>query len=87
LIDSVITAEIPDLEIDSLGFTLVAEHMIHGPCGSDNPNASCMKDGRCSKNYPKKFQEGTVVDDNGFVLYKRRNNGRFVTKSGVRFDN
>jgi hypothetical protein len=61
--------------------------MIHGPCGWDNPSASCMKDGRCSKNYLKNFQEETTIDDNGFVLYRRRNNGRFVVKSGVRFDN
>jgi hypothetical protein len=61
--------------------------MIHGPCGRDNPNASCMKDRWCSKNYPKIFQEETTIDDNGFVFYRRRNNGRFVVKSGLRFDN
>jgi hypothetical protein len=61
--------------------------MIHGPCGRDNPNASCIKDRWCSKNYPKIFQEETTIDDNGFVLYRRRNNGQFVVKSGVRFDN
>jgi hypothetical protein len=36
LIDSVITAEIPDPQQDPLGYTLVAEHMIHGPCGPNN---------------------------------------------------
>lgn len=35
-IDSLITAEIPDPEIDPLGYILVAEHMIHGPCGDYN---------------------------------------------------
>jgi hypothetical protein len=84
---SLITVEIPDPEIDPLGYTLVIEHMIHGPCGRDNPNASCMKDGRCSKNYPKNFQDETIFDESGFVLYKRRNNGLFVVKPGVRFDN
>jgi hypothetical protein len=35
-IDSLITTEIPDPEIDPLGYILVAEHMIHGPCGDYN---------------------------------------------------
>src|SRR5690242_7830401 len=33
-IDSFITVEIPDPTIDPLGYTLIAEHMVHGPCGS-----------------------------------------------------
>jgi hypothetical protein len=87
LIDSLITTEIPDPETDPLGYILVSEHMIHGLCGEHNPTAPCMKNGRCSKNYPKPFQEETTFDNNGFVVYRRRNNGRFVTKGGVRFDN
>lgn len=43
LIDSFINAEIPDPATDPLGYALVAEHMIHGPCGRDNPNSPCMK--------------------------------------------
>lgn len=86
-IDSLITAEIPDPEIDPLGYILVAEHMIHGPCGDYNKNAPCMKDGRCTKKFPKNFQEETTIDGNGFVLYRRRNTGRYVTKSGIRLDN
>jgi hypothetical protein len=82
-----ITTEIPDPETDPLGYILVSEHMIHGPCGEHNPTAPCMKNGRCSKNYPKPFQEETTFDNNDFVVYRRRNNRRFVTKGGVRFDN
>jgi hypothetical protein len=87
LIDSVITAEIPDPQQDHLGYTLVAEHMIHGPCGPNNMNAPCMKNGICSKGYPKDFREETTIDANGFTIYRRRNTGRFITKGGVRFDN
>jgi hypothetical protein len=57
LIDSFITAEIPDPETDPLGYALVPEHMVHGPCGAINMNAPCMKKGFCSKGYPKDFQE------------------------------
>jgi hypothetical protein len=61
--------------------------MVHGPCGRYNPRCSCMKNGRCSKNYPKEFHETTTVDENGFTVYKRPDNQRFVIKGGVRLDN
>jgi hypothetical protein len=86
-IDSVITVEIPDPGTNPLGYVLVAEHMVYGPCGNYNKNAPCMKDGKCSKNYPKKFQEETSIDENGFILYRLRNNGRFIIKGNARLDN
>ncbi|PWZ39241.1 hypothetical protein Zm00014a_013353 [Zea mays] len=46
----------------------------------------CEK-GQCSKHYPKKIQNETVVDINGFVVYKRSNNNRFVMKSNIKLDN
>ncbi|XP_019413906.1 PREDICTED: uncharacterized protein LOC109325794 [Lupinus angustifolius] len=41
----------------------VLKHMVHGPCGTLNPNAPSMKDGRCKKNFPKNFctQTSSVV--------------------------
>jgi hypothetical protein len=33
IIDTWITAEIPGPRKDSLGYILVFEHMMHGPCG------------------------------------------------------
>ena len=33
IIDSWISAEIPNPEEDPLGYVLVSEHMMHGPCG------------------------------------------------------
>jgi hypothetical protein len=42
---------------------MVAEYMVHGTCGKHNPMSSCMKNGRCSKNYPKEFHEKTTVDE------------------------
>jgi hypothetical protein len=61
--------------------------MVHGPCGVYNLKSSCMKNGRCSKNYPKDFHEETTVDESGFAIYKRPKNDRFVIKGGVRLDN
>lgn len=87
LIDSYISAEIPDPNDDPLGYALIAEHMIHGPCGRDNPNSPCMKNGRCSKGFPKPFQNETVIDENGFAIYKRPDNNRFVQKGNVRLNN
>jgi hypothetical protein len=85
--DSFISAQIPDPSVDPLAYALVAEHMVHGPCGVYNPKSYCMKNGRCSKNYPKDFHKATIIDDSGFAIYKRPNNQRFVIKGGVRLDN
>jgi hypothetical protein len=57
--------------------------MVHGPCGRYKPKCSCMENGKCSK----EFHESTIVDENGFAVYKRPNNKRFVIKGGVRLDN
>lgn len=32
-----------------------------------------MKDGNCIKNYPKQFCSETLLDSNGYPLYRRRN--------------
>ncbi|KAJ1272975.1 hypothetical protein BS78_06G244600 [Paspalum vaginatum] len=86
-IDSWISAEIPDPVIDPLGYILVAEHMMHGPCGDKNWNCPCMKKGRSSKFYPKEFQESTRFTDTGFTLYRRTNNTIFIRRDQHNLDN
>jgi hypothetical protein len=44
-IDSFVSAEIPDPNEDPLGYILVSEFMMHGPCGDLNDKCVCMKDG------------------------------------------
>jgi hypothetical protein len=86
-IDRFVSAEIPDIRTDPLGYAVVEEFMIHGPCGEFNQGCPCMKDGICSKRYPKTFNEETVVDSLGFPVYRRRQDGRHVTNGGVKLDN
>ncbi|KAI3806191.1 hypothetical protein L1987_22087 [Smallanthus sonchifolius] len=86
-IDKYISAEIPDKNEDPHLYSLVSDFMMHGPCGNDNPKCPCMVDRKCSKNFPKKFSSHTSTDSNGFPLYRRRDYGLFVEKSGVKLDN
>lgn len=87
LIDSLISAEIPDISTDPLGYALVSESMMHGPCGKMNEKCPCMKKGVCSKHYPKSFHDETSINEEGFPIYRRRDDGRYIYKNGVRLDN
>ncbi|UYV73327.1 hypothetical protein LAZ67_10002739 [Cordylochernes scorpioides] len=71
-IDQVISAEIPDIAIDPDLFEVVAKNMIHGPCGAINNNSPCMKDGKCTKRYPKDLHAETITGVDGYPQYRRR---------------
>ncbi|KAI3687642.1 hypothetical protein L1987_81342 [Smallanthus sonchifolius] len=86
-IDPIITAEIPEKNEDPELYSLVKEFMIHGPCGNHNLNCPCMIDNKCSKKFPKRFCANTTIDGDGFPVYRRRDYGTFVEKSGVKLDN
>ncbi|XP_065642814.1 uncharacterized protein LOC136074424 [Hydra vulgaris] len=58
-INNLISTENPDLIVNCDLYD-VKTCMIHCPCGILNPNSPCMKDGVCSKNYPKEFNDNTV---------------------------
>jgi hypothetical protein len=85
-VDRLVCAELPDPETDPIGHQVVASCMLHGPCGLEFPSAPCMKDGKCTKKYPKTFWEETLMAEDGYPNYRRRNNGRSVrrTMSGGR---
>ena len=53
---------------------LVLKHMIHGPCGHENPNSPCMQDGPCGKKFPKDFIRETYLGDSNHIYptYRRR---------------
>ncbi|XP_058740821.1 uncharacterized protein LOC131613143 [Vicia villosa] len=84
-IDKIISAEVPDPETQPRLYNLVKAHMVHGPCGLANLKSPCMKDGRCTKFYPKKFQSTTIVDQEGYPVYRRRNNGHTIQKKDIIF--
>ena len=86
-IDNYISAEIPKINEDPDLYTLVSEFMMHGPCGAENRKCLCMVDNKCSKNFPKKFSNETSADEDGFLIYRRQNDGSFVEKSDVKLDN
>ncbi|KAL8128783.1 hypothetical protein V2J09_017938 [Rumex salicifolius] len=44
--------------------------------GAQNVKSLCMKGGRCTKYYPKEFVKITTFDDEGYPIYRRRNNCR-----------
>jgi hypothetical protein len=60
-VDLIVRAEILDKEKFKLAFDTVTNCMMHGPCGIGYPDAPCIKDGKCSKDYPKSFNEETYL--------------------------
>ncbi|XP_049381178.1 uncharacterized protein LOC125845678 [Solanum stenotomum] len=86
-IDRVISAEIPDYREDTDGYNAVKNFMMHGPCGEQNPSCPCMKQGKCTKHFPKKYNDRTNFDSDGFPIYIRRNTGIEVKKNGASLDN
>lgn len=81
-IDEIICAELPSPELDQDGSLtqLVKRLLTHGPCGPTLLKAPFMikESGtpRCTKKYPRNFQESTQVEEDGYPIYQRRDDGR-----------
>ena len=87
-VDQLISAEIPDSTLNPTLHAIVIKQMMHGPCGDMNPNCPCMNaDGTCSKHYPRSFADTTTVHEEGYPIYRRRDDGRTVTIGGHVLDN
>ena len=71
-IDSIISAELPNPEEDPELFSIVTSQMIHGPCGNRNCRSPCMKDGKCSKGFPKPLVKETQTGQDSYPEYRRR---------------
>ncbi|XP_057463821.1 uncharacterized protein LOC130753661 [Actinidia eriantha] len=84
----VVSAEFPSPKDSLILFETVKSVMVHGPCGAQNPNAPCLdNNGRCTKRYPIAFAKGTTMDQDGYPIYRRRNDGRVYTVKGQDVDN
>ncbi|XP_041633181.1 uncharacterized protein [Drosophila kikkawai] len=80
-IDSIISAEIPDKQTDPELHSIVTTSMIHGPCGVHNPESVCMKNGNCTKRFPRPLTAETISGNDGYPLYRRRSpddNGKWI---------
>ncbi len=86
-VDRMISAELLNLETNMLAHETIPRWMMHGPCGVAFPNAPCMEDDKCKKQYPCKFQFEKVTDVNGYPIYQRRNTERIILVHGIELDN
>ena len=86
-IDRLVCAELPDEDLEPELFRTVTRTLLHGPCGIADKSRSCMKDGKCQRNYPRPFQEETCLVDDSYPSYRRRNDGRSFGRNGFQFDN
>ncbi|GJS31269.1 ATP-dependent DNA helicase PIF1-like protein [Tanacetum coccineum] len=46
--------------------------MLHGPCAKDARYAPCNVEGKCSKHFPKPIYEESIIDQDGYPIYRQR---------------
>jgi PIF1-like helicase/Helitron helicase-like domain at N-terminus len=84
-VDEIVSAEIPNIHTHPKLFDIVTSKMIHGPCGALDPNCPCMTpDNKCSKKFPKHYNDSTKLNVQGYPVYMRRNKGPVVIKRSNR---
>ncbi|KXN91247.1 hypothetical protein AN958_01607, partial [Leucoagaricus sp. SymC.cos] len=91
-VDTIVSAKIPDCKIPDHNihpvlYDVVTTVMMCGPCGDHFPNACCVVNGRCSKQYPKPFNSETLYGEDGYPRYARPEDGPTFTKAGFTYDN
>jgi len=86
-IDKVISTELPNQDLYPKLHKVVSSYMIHELCGPAQFNSPYMKEGRCSKYYPKNFTSCTTIDEEGYPSYRIRVDGSFVEKNGIQLQN
>ncbi|XP_053164971.1 LOW QUALITY PROTEIN: uncharacterized protein LOC128350599 [Hemicordylus capensis] len=86
-IDNIVSTEIPDIEKTPRLHAIITKHMIHGPCGTHNQHSTCMSNEKCTKEFPKEYQQQTIANKNGYPKYRRRNTGESKMQKGKPIDN
>ena len=87
-IERVVGAELPDPDVDRELYDIILRNNIHGPCGHLKPNAPCMENGKCTKQFPKQFRDETDATGDGYPQYRCRDdsNENHIVR-GVPVDN
>ncbi|XP_074313095.1 uncharacterized protein LOC141648383 [Silene latifolia] len=85
--DDFVCAELPDAAENPYLFSAVVCHMMHGPCGRDNPTNPCMQDGNCKNHYPRDFADTTTNSRDSYPIYRRRRTGIQVTVCRSKLNN
>ncbi|GJZ47648.1 putative PIF1 DNA helicase/replication protein A1-like protein [Tanacetum coccineum] len=65
----------------------VKDLRLFGHVHADEPDQSCMVDMKFSKKFPKRFTKHSSLDQDGYPIYRRRDNENFVEKSGHQLHN
>ena len=86
-IDGIIMAELLNPNKDPIANEAVKQFMMRGPCGSAKSKSPCMINGKYTKHFPKRFYEEKIIDEEGFLVYRRRNDGKRIEKNGSLLDN
>jgi len=73
-IDRLMSAELP-LPKNTPLFETITKCLLHIPCGQEYPNTPCMVNGLCKKRYPQALSEEITQGEDGYLVYRRRNNG------------
>jgi len=81
-IDRLVSAELPAIENVEL-YETVTKCLLHGPCELRYPNARCMVNGMCKKRYPHEYSEATTQGEDGYAVYRRHNDGRYLSGAEV----
>ncbi|XP_072056285.1 uncharacterized protein [Arachis hypogaea] len=87
IIDEFIYAELPNPHKFPSLYNVITKYIFHGPYGRLRLSSPCMKDGKCSKFYSKRFVDQTSFDEDGYPIYRRRNTGVTVKINDVDIDN
>jgi PIF1-like helicase/Helicase len=61
---------------DHIFIYLRAQNALSLISGDENPNAPCMQNGRCTKNFPKPFRDQTSISEDSYASTRRRDTGR-----------
>ena len=65
---------------------LVLDYLIHTPCVGFSSTAPCLRDGKCTRCFPKARRENTDDDEHGYPLYRRRCKVHSELRTGVVVD-